>query len=181
MKCIVTENQLNYIESYEKVKKLFFKFWDKNGPLLNDSIFKMFGFNGTVSEISGVRLIRDDIFKFFREWYGVEGMNKAKELLSQNNHHVDCGGYDFNFTIKNFDFNRHGTVEINVVVDLNGATVDLIMVDGDVQDLEDALNSDDYGWEIEVEVQECIFDYFYENLTLKTGYEFVLNSLSTKK
>jgi hypothetical protein len=55
------------------------------------------------------------------------------------------------------------------------------MVDGDVQDLEDALNNDDYGWEIEVEVQECIFDYFYENLTLKTGYEFVLNSLSTKK
>ncbi len=126
MKCIVTENQLNYIESYEKVKKLFFKFWDKNGPLLNDSIFKMFGFNGTGSEISGVRLIRDDIFKFFREWYGVEGMNKAKELLSQNNHHVDCGGYDFNFNIKKFDFNRHGTVEINVVIDLNGATVDLI-------------------------------------------------------
>ena len=141
MNYIITENQSDYVDNFLKVKQLFFKFWDKNGPLLNDSIFKMFGFDGTGLEISGVRLINRNVFDFFREWYGEKGLIKAKEILSKDIHNILCGGYDFNIRIKNADFERNGMVVIDVTVLLDGATVELIFDDGREENLEDALNN----------------------------------------
>lgn len=180
MNYIITENQSDYVDNFLKVKQLFFKFWDKNGPLLNDNIFKMFGFDGTGVEISGIRLINRNIFDFFREWYGEKGLIKAKEILSKDIHNILCGGYDFNIRIKNVNFERNGMVIMDVTVLLDGATVELIFDDGRVENLEDALNNEDYGFEIESEVQECVLDYFRDNLTMKTGYEYVLGSMDVK-
>ena len=39
-------------------------------------------------------------------------------------------------------------------------------------DIEDAVNDEEIGWEIEGEINDCIIDFLYKNLQIrdKTGY-----------
>ena len=67
--------------------------------------------------------------------------------------------------------------EPNVVVkvkvdDLSGSVT---LMDGDDKTLEDALDNDDYGWEIEDEVNWGINDYFKDNITSQTGIQIIFD------
>lgn len=160
MKLIITES---------KYKNIIFNYFNKFGGEIDTQFINMF------SMVS-----YDNAYKYLIEWRGEEESKElAKTLLLQNPHHIDeFGGYDFFFEVDDIDYWELDKKQPNVVVsvkvnDLSG-TVDLI--DGDHKTLEDALNNDDYGWEVSDEVQWGINDYFKENITSKTGIKIIFDS-----
>lgn len=160
MKLIITES---------KYKNIIFNYFNKFGGEIDTQFINMF------SMVS-----YDNAYKYLIEWRGEEESKElAKTLLLQNPHHIDdYGGYDFFFEVDDIDYWELDDSKPNVVVsvkvnDLSG-TVDLI--DGDHKTLEDALNNDDYGWEVSDEVQWGINDYFKQNITSKTGIKIIFDS-----
>ena len=166
MKIIITES---------RYKNILFRYWDKYGGDINKQFILNFGLDNNSNDIT-----YDQAYKYLIEWRGEEESKElAKTLLLQNPHHIDeYGGYDFFFEVDDIDYWELDDSKPNVVVsvkvnDLSG-TVDLI--DGDHKTLEDALNNDDYGWEVSDEVQWGINDYFKENITSKTGIKIIFDS-----
>jgi hypothetical protein len=49
-------------------------------------------------------------------------------------------------------------------------------MDGDDKTLEDALDNDDYGWEIESEVDWALNGYFKDNITAQTGIKIIYDT-----
>ena len=49
-------------------------------------------------------------------------------------------------------------------------------MDGDDKTLEDALDNDDYGWEIEGEVDWALNGYFKDNITSQTGIKIIYDT-----
>lgn len=163
MKLIITES---------KHKNIVFKFFDKFGGDI-DGIF-----------IDTFRLDRNDpivnyetAYKYLIEWRGEEESKElAKTLLLQNPHHInDYGGYDFFFEVVNITKwgvnDNEPFVTVKVKVDDLGGSVDLI--NGDHNSLDEALNNDDYGWEVSDEVNWGINGYFKKEITSKTGIKVI--------
>ena len=160
MKLIITESHF---------KNTIFKFFDKFGGEI-DTLF-----------IDNFRVDRNDpivnyetAYKYLIEWRGEEESKElAKTLLLQNPHHIDeYGGYNFFFEVVGISDWYLNISEPNVVVkvkvdDLAG-TVNNIS-------LEDALDNDEYGWEIDDEVNWGIDEYFKENITSKTGIKVIFD------
>jgi hypothetical protein len=166
MKLIITES---------KYKNIIFNYFNKFGGEIDIQFISMFKLDDRTGMIS-----YEEAYKYLIEWRGEEESKElAKTLLLQNPHHIDeYGGYDFFFEVDDIDYWELDDSKPNVVVsvkvnDLSG-TVDLI--DGDHKTLEDALNNDDYGWEVSDEVQWGINDYFKENITSKTGIKIIFDS-----
>jgi len=162
MKLIITES---------KYKNTIFKFFDKFGGDI-DGIF-----------IDTFRLDRNDplvnyetAYKYLIEWRGIEeSKNLANTLLLQNPHHIEnYGSYDFFFEV--IDIKKWGldddapfvTVKVKVD-DLAGG----VEINGDHMSLDNALNNDNYGWEVSDEVNWGINDYFKEKITSKTGIKVI--------
>jgi hypothetical protein len=164
MKIIITESHF---------KNTIFKFFDKFGGEI-DTLF-----------IDNFRVDRNDpivnyetAYKYLIEWRGEkESKELAKTLLLQNRHHIDdYGGYDFFFEVVGISNWYLDSSEPNVVVkvkvdDLAG-TVD---INGGNNSLEDALDNDEYGWEIDDEVNWGIDEYFKKNITSKTGIKIIFD------
>jgi len=160
MKLIITESHF---------KNTIFKFFDKFGGEI-DTLF-----------IDNFRVDRNDpivnyetAYKYLIEWRGEEESKElAKTLLLQNPHHIDnYGGYNFFFEVVGISDWYLNSSEPNVVVkvkvdDLAG-TVNNIS-------LEDALDNDEYGWEIDDEVNWGIDEYLKKNITSKTGIKIIFD------
>jgi len=100
-----------------------------------------------------------------------------------------CGGYNFDFDLKMAKEINDGREElsvseiyVNVYVDAKNpnASVSLIMIGGEEHQLYDALKNEDYGWEVENEIQECILDYIENEITNKTGVPVTIYKLDIK-
>ena len=86
MKIKITEQQQERLNTYDKVQKMFSKYWDKSGPKINDLFFKLFGFTNFGLEIGGNILRRGNIYRMLRNWYGGENAKlKAIEMLKEKN------------------------------------------------------------------------------------------------
>lgn len=175
MKFIVTEDQHSKMYDLSKLKNAIFRFWDKMGGTIK-------GLNVIFSIprlIEKHRIEKFEINKWLIEWRGGEketiGYIKEKLKGSHNvNEFSDFGGYDFNFIFENVSVSN--TIEpslfgVCIVDDLNGS-VNLIAADGDHLTLADALNNDDYGWEIKSEVDWGIQEWL-TNITDTTGFEIL--------
>ena len=86
------------------------------------------------------------------------------------------GGYNFDFDVNITEVETlhksimaSGTIVVGVTPDLENGTVNLIMTGGETKKLKDAIEDEDYGWEIETEISECIDDFFKENITNTFG------------
>ena len=166
MKIIITES------SY---KNILFRYWDKFGGDINKQFILNFGLDNNSNDIT-----YDQAYKYLIEWRGEEESKElTKTLLLQNPHHIDdYGGYDFFFEVDDIDYWELDDSKPNVVVsvkvnDLSG-TVSLL--NGEDKTLEDAVNDEDYGWEVSDEVQWGINDYFKQNITSKTGIKIIFDS-----
>ena len=163
MKLILTES---------KYKNILFKYWDKMGGKVDKTFISLFGLDD--SDIT-----YDQAYKYLIEWRGEKQSKElAKTLLLQNPHHIDdFGGYDFFFEvtdIRNWELNDdEPNVVVKVKVDDLGGSVTLM--DGEDKTLEDALDNDDYGWEVEGEVNWGINDYFRDNITTQTGINIIFD------
>jgi hypothetical protein len=178
MKIIISENQLEKLKQQEIYKKLFFKYWDKNGPMIKDEMLKLFG---VAQRGLDEKIHMSDIQRWLTEYLGID---KAKEIASEflrtKEHTINnCGGYKFNFTINKFMYDDN-QYEISLTVDDVNGSVTLMMVDNSEHNLKDAINNDDYGWEIENEIEDCIYDYLSSNIEETTGLSFVIDQLRYK-
>ena len=162
MKIIITES------SY---KNILFRYWDKFGGDINKQFILNFGLDNSGNDIT-----YDQSYKYLIEWRGEkESKELAKTLLLQNQHHINnFGGYDFFFEVT--DIKKWGVnddepfVTVKVKVDDLAGSVD---IGGNDKTLEDALDNDEYGWEVEDEVNWGINDYFKDKITSKTGIKVI--------
>jgi len=165
MKLIITES---------KYKNIIFNYFNKFGGEIDNQFINMFKLDDRIGMID-----YEDANKYLIEWRGEkESKELAKTLLLQNPHHInDYGGYDFFFEvidIDNWDLDyRKPNVVVKVKVnDLSGT----VEIDGNNFSLEDALDNDDYGFEIEDEVSWGIDEYFKKNIRSKTGINVIFDS-----
>jgi hypothetical protein len=172
MRIRITEDQLNTVSEIESYKNKFFRYWDKFGPKYSDQMLKLFGLSrGTIP--SSV------ISAWLREYLGESSKEIITKFFNLPIHTIDCGGYDFTFTIDNYKKDGH-QFEINLTVDDIKGSVMLMMTDGTIHKLKDARDNEEYGWEIENEIQDCIWDYLIENIEMTTGYSFVIERINYK-
>ena len=152
-------------------KKMFFKYWDKFGGSVDENFFKLFGFK--YNKLDNVN--QSEVYRYLAEWMGEEkAFEKLKTLIEENPHTInDCGGYNFEYELDIDEFDQSTlNVFLNVKV-LAGGTVELIMVGGDILDISDAIRDKEIGFEIESEIQECIYDDII-NFTNQTGITAVI-------
>jgi hypothetical protein len=163
MKLIITES---------KHKSVVFKYFDKFGGEVDNQFINMFKLDDRTGMVS-----YDDAYKYLIEWRGEEESKElAKTLLLQNPHHIDeYGGYDFFFEVDDIDYWELDEKKPNVVVSVkvNDLSGTVTVSNGENRTLEDALNDDDYGWEIDSEVNWGINDYFKDKITSKTGIKVI--------
>ena len=172
MKFIVTEDQLDYMKSFNSIKNAFFKYWDKFGGKADSVFFNMFGFDYNSLETNNITITKSSVYELLREWYGEENaLKKSLEFLTNTKHRIDdCGGYNFDFEIEIGETDiKNGTIYVRSFPDYETGTVELIMVGGEIRPLSDAVNDEDYGYEISHEITECIHDYFMEKITNTFG------------
>jgi len=164
---------MKFILTESKYKNILFRYWDKNGGAVDKTFISLFGVGGGGSDIT-----YNQAYKYLIQWRGEKQSKElAKTLLLQNPHHVDdFGSYDFFFEvtdIKNWGLNEdEPNVVVKVKVDDLGGHID---IDGDHKTLEDALDNDDYGWEIDDEVNWGVSHYFKDNITSQTGINIIFD------
>jgi hypothetical protein len=158
MKFIISEDQHKKVSEISGFKKLFFKYWDKFGPSISE-INQSFS---AVDLVKNNRIDKHDLNKWLVEWRGLKETIQYIEQSMNGEHNVNeyetFGGYDFNFSFDNYKFEedkkRPGVYYLHCdcyVDDINGV-VELIAADGESYSIEEAINNDDYGWEIKSEV-----------------------------
>lgn len=163
MKLIITESLY---------KNTVFKFFDKFGGEIDNQFINVFRLEGNNSTIT-----YDQAYKYLIEWRGIEeSKNLANTILLQNPHHIDTfGGYDFFFEVT--DIKKWGVDDdvpfVTVKVKVDDLSGEVTIMDGNTYNLSEALKNEDYGWEIEDEVNWGINDYFKEVVTPKTGIKVI--------
>lgn len=180
MKIKITEQQQERLTSYDKVQKIFFKYWDKSETKADDLFFKLFNFTNVGLEAAGLMVSRNDAYRMLIKWYGDgKAKSKATEILKQKNFTVNlCGGYNFDFEIVHYKIiDDTGVISVIVRPEINGGTVDFIMIDGKSHTLKDAINNIDYGHEVEEEMSDCIYELLSKKITETIGYEIGIDRL----
>jgi hypothetical protein len=153
-------------------KNTIFKFFTKFGGEIDSQFIDMFRLDSNNSILT-----YDEAYKYLIEWRGIEeSKNLANTILLQNPHHIDnFGGYDFFFEVT--DITKWGVDDdapfVTVKVKVDDLSGNVSLMNGDYKTLEDALSNEDYGWEIEDEVNWGINDYFKEVVTSKTGIKVI--------
>jgi hypothetical protein len=164
MKLIITESLY---------KNTIFKFFDKFGGEIDNQFINVFRLDQDNSIVT-----YDQAYRYLIDWRGIEeSKNLANTILLQNPHHIDTfGGYDFFFEvtdIKKWGLDWHGKPFVTVKVKVDDLSGEVTIMDGNTYNLSDALGNDEYGWEIEDEVNWGINDYFKEVVTPKTGIQVI--------
>lgn len=167
MKILITEEQLDDVR-----KKLLRKIWSKR-PYWDDAYLISVG-------IKNDWTARDKAIGWFAEFIGDEKIEKILEdnFGGYNLRINNCGTYDFEFDIIDYSLydENHGTDEIIHLVLEVDCKVDtkrgrVVIQNDEEMSLEDALNNDEIGWEVNSEMRGCISEYLYTefNLLKTTG------------
>lgn len=151
MKYIVDESQFKSL--LNKLKPSIFKYWDKNGPGLTKNFYNTFFISSSRNTEYLVELLS--------EWMG--GDEKFIEFLKKDEgktFQITDGGYNFEIILDEVTVN-----EYEVYLDVRvkpGGTVTLIFHDDEpTMPLEDAIAHERFGWEINSEIRDVIFDKFF--------------------
>jgi len=173
MKIIVTESQMKMvIENSQKptrVSDVLINIWDKQTkedgyPTFDEDVLRYFGIERWTDIM--------DYAEFFNDYIG--GEEKTMEMidkLSINNFSTRdfperlVGGYDFDWRIINV-YIKDNIYKIECQVSDEGSVT---IMDGRHLSLEDALNDDEIGFEIQAEVSDVIQDCLNSLIYPKTG------------
>jgi hypothetical protein len=170
MKIIITEEQYKILENSseeERVKKVLFKFWQKeleiNGEIdFDPGIAKYVNYNPDK--------IREMFFEFLGGWDKMT--EKALQIVDRTFDTMDydfSGGYDFRFTVKGHrDFEEDGYMMVDCPIDGDGK-VTLMMDNMETRYLKDLEEDENLWWEIDSEIRSLIEDILYVEVTKKTG------------
>ena len=110
--------------------------------------------------------------EWFREFLGPKAEKIVHSLVKPGDRHrIQKGGYDFEIAVE--DIKIQGEyIDIHCEV-LKGGEVTIFSEEEEpTLSLEEATEKEDFGWEIENEIKDCIEDYFYVSIGIrnKTGY-----------
>jgi len=183
MKLKITEQQLHSINEFLAEKKAFFKYWDKFGGKIDDNFYKLFGFEGTRAPeliVGKTKIKYYDVLGFLREWLGESESIKLTEELLKGTHHVvgdPFGGYDYTFTVSEIQEKEPSQFTTTVLIDDVHGEVELVMTGGETLKLINARNEEEFGWEIENEIQDCTDEYLSREITSRTGIVIVFNDI----
>lgn len=171
----ITENQLNHINEIERLKKTLFKYWDMKGGIVDNTLLSMFGAKNNRLKIGNQTITIQDFQNWLYDWRGEEQSKKlAETFLNKNPHRIECGGYDFEFDVWEYQIDGR-SIDITPRINDRRGRVILMMDDGRVMNLYDAISNEDFGWEIENEIQDCLYEYFSVHLSDELGYSFVFD------
>jgi hypothetical protein len=173
MKILITHKQYTLIkESYpNKGINAVIKYWKKELEKGNE-----IRFDRDELEYWGITKFTDKLHAqtTFQELVGDEEFAKKfintlknKKFSTKDFLHLNIGGYNFEWVITNmeyrdYDFYLYGKT-------FPGGSVTLI--DGRHLTLDEALNSEDFGWEIQEEVNDVAQDCMNEIILPITGYD----------
>jgi hypothetical protein len=173
MKIIITESQMKMVvENSQKptrVSDVLINMWEKQtkedgSPTFDEDILRYFGIDKWTDIY--------DYAEFFNDYIG--GEEKTMEMidkLSINNFSTRdfperlVGGYDFDWRIINV-YIKDNIYKIECQVSDEGSVT---IMDGRHLSLEDALNDDEIGFEIQAEVSDVIQDCLNSLIYPKTG------------
>ena len=149
----------------ESKKSPYFRYWDKYGPEIDDDFLWAFGID------SGVPV---EVYRELIKYYGgfLKYKKSVDEYIKDKVFEVEpgnrYGGYDFKYKLKlvgedyspNSDYDVDNnwtpfTPEYTEIQILPGGTVDLINHGGEM-DLEEAVNDQEFGWEIKHEINDVV-------------------------
>ena len=149
MKVIINENN---------VKGILLKLWKEN-PYLDPIQMKMFGLS--VNNVS--------VLEEFQKFLGDKEIEKRLYdiiKLRTDFEVIDCGNYSFKFQIRDWSV-KDGEIRIKCWLDSENGYMSFIHDEnGKKHSLDDVLHNDDYGWEIRMEVEDCIGDWINDNIKL---------------
>lgn len=149
MKVIINENN---------VKGILLRLWKEN-PYLDPIQMKMFGLS--TNNVS--------VLSMFNEFLGDEEIEKRLYdiiKLRTDFEITDCGNYRFKFQIRDWSVND-GEIRIKCWLDSENGSVVLIHDDNNVRrSLDSLLDDGDIGWEIRMEIEDCIGDWINDNIKL---------------
>lgn len=147
----------------ESEKLPYVRYWDKYGPEIDDDFLWAFGIDTKVPV---------EVYQELIKYYGgiLNYKKSIDEYIKYKVFEVEpsrYGGYDFKYKLKlgeyspNLDYNVDNDArtpfipEYTEVQILPGGTVDLINYGGD-SDLEEAVNDQEFGWEIKHEINDVV-------------------------
>jgi hypothetical protein len=181
MKIIITESQMKMVVENSKnptrISDILISMWDKQTkeeghPTFDEDVLRYFGIDKWIDI--------KDYGEFFNDYIG--GEEKTMEMidkLSINNFSTKdfperfVGGYDFDWRITNV-YIKDNIYKIECQVSDEGSVT---IMDGRHLSLEDALNDDEIGFEIQVEVsgviQDCLNLLIYPRTGVKVTVPYV--------
>lgn len=138
---------LDAVEFSDIQKQLLFKHFEKTPNLHNidTSIFM---------------LSMEECYDYLSEFLGKDGILKVLNGLVGKKHHVDYGGYDYDFTLKEIEYENDGSFNLKCFVHNDGEVE--IIGDGNIINIVDAMNDDHIGWEIKGEMEESIVSFLHK-------------------
>jgi hypothetical protein len=103
-------------------------------------------------------------------------VSRTSKVFDTSDYPEISGGYDFKFKVEIIDSDKY---QLLLKVDvLPGGEVDLIMTDGGVRDLKDAMFDDEIGMEIYHESADVIYRIIEEEITDYTGFTYVVEGIN---
>jgi D-Tyr-tRNAtyr deacylase len=101
------------------------------------------------------------------------------EFFDKKDHTInECGGYEFNFHIDNVEDDGSQFIVSVTVDDINGEVI--LIMDGTLHKIKEMRDDPDFGWEVEGEIEDCIYEYIVKNIEDKTGISFTMEYVKFK-
>ena len=89
----------------------------------------------------------------------INGILKVLNGLVGKKHHVDYGGYDYDFTLKEIKFDNDGSFTLNCYIHNDGTV--LVLGENELNII-DAMDDDNIGWEVKMEMEESIVSFLHK-------------------
>ena len=162
-------------ETLKKVSTIWFKKQIERGedPHIDKSLFMFL-------KIKKYSTAHERLLMSLREFLG-DGVheatdNRTSKVFDTSDYPEISGGYDFKFKANIVDRDMFQLLlEIDV---LPGGKVDLIMTDGGVRDLSDAMWDDEIGMEVHSEADDVIYKIIEQEITDYTGFTYVVEDIN---
>jgi hypothetical protein len=103
-------------------------------------------------------LSMEECYDYLSEFLGKDGILKVLYGLVGKKQHIgrplgDYGGYDYDFTLKKIVFHNDGSFILNCYIHEDGR---VLVMGEDEMNIIDAMWDDEIGWEIRMEMEDCI-------------------------
>ena len=103
-------------------------------------------------------------------------VSRTSKVFDTSDYPEISGGYDFKFKVEIIGSDKY---QLLLKVDvLPGGEVELVMTDGSIRDLSDAIWDDEIGMEVHSEADDLVYDILNQEIPYYTGYQYVIEDIN---